>query len=174
MGLVVDFLILVIVGLSAAVGVVTGFVWQVTGFVGLVLGTSAGLLGVGLAGPGLGQALSLRSPGGEIIAFFFFFGLVSLAARITAGVLKPRIDRWQLDKHNRFWGGAAGAVKGLLFAMVAVSVLSGSVSMNTLFQRSLLTKNLAALGRAVMPESLQDVGREPPPEDQLPTPQGSR
>ncbi|MBN1808436.1 MAG: CvpA family protein [Planctomycetes bacterium] len=149
--MVVDILIVVVMVASTAVGAVTGFVWQVTGLVALIVGTFSAWVLSGVLGAPLGRFLDLGEGGGQALAFFLVFGFVSLGLRVVASVAKVRVDKYRLERHNRLWGGVAGAAKGLLISMVVVSVLGVMGQGGDFVGRSFLGRNLAAVGTLLLP-----------------------
>jgi len=155
--MLVDSLIVIVVAASAAVGALTGFVWQATGLIALVAGTFSAWVLSGVFGNVLGRAFSLAEGGGEALAFFLVFGFVSLGLRVAASVAKVCIDRYRLERHNRLWGGIAGAAKGLLVSMVVVSVLAVMGQGGDYVGRSFFGRNLAAVGTLLLPQNARNV-----------------
>jgi uncharacterized membrane protein required for colicin V production len=154
--MLIDLLIVLLVAASSAAGVVTGFVWQVTGLAALIAGTFSAWVLSGVLGGPLGRVLSLAQGGGEALAFFLVFGFVSLGLRVAASMAKQRIDKYHLERHNRLWGGVAGAAKGLLISMVVVSVLSITGQFGEYVGKSFLGRNMAAVGVLLLPRNARD------------------
>lgn len=150
-----DAAIVACVAACAAVGVYTGFAWQFMGFVGTVAGVLAGIAGAWLAGDWLNRLLWLQPPGGEILAFFFLFGAIGVAARVAAGVLRARLGRWQLERQDRLWGALAGAAWGGLAVAVAVTLLASAPTFERLLEQSIVGRNLAAVGTHLLPANMR-------------------
>ncbi len=117
-----DFVLLLILGLSAVGGLAKGFARLVIGFLAAVAGFLCGLWFYGSAGRFLLPYVSHRGVANFIGFFLIFLGVVLLGALV--GKLLGLLLKWAgLSWLDRLMGGVFGLLRGLVFAVALVLAL---------------------------------------------------
>jgi membrane protein required for colicin V production len=117
-----DFVLLLILGLSAVGGIAKGFARLVIGLLATVAGFLCGLWFYGSAAGFILPYVSHKGVANFIGFFLIFLGVVLLGALI--GKLLGLLLKWAgLSWLNRLMGGVFGLLRGLVFAIALVLAL---------------------------------------------------
>lgn len=118
-----DLLLVVIVGYSVISGFMAGFARVGIGFAATILGILFGLWFYRMPGAILQEYL--QSPtAANVLGFFIVFIVFVIAGSVTATVL-ARLFKWVgLSWLDRLLGAGAGFVRGVIFAVAVVTVVT--------------------------------------------------
>ncbi len=100
-------------------GLLKGLVRQAAGWTGLILGHLAGVKFHGF----VQRMLQLDFPKAETVAYLVTFVGVYVAVRLVGSMLERRVRGSKLSGADRFIGGAAGLLKGVLLSILLVFVM---------------------------------------------------
>ena len=158
-GLCVDGVVFAFLILHTYLGWRRGLLWQIAGVASLGLGI---VLGLALA-PNIGVYVQRNVTSdpfrAKLVAFLFIFGLVGFSLRmVTAWIevqsvknlAKDDREKWRIK--NRIWGGAFGALKGMIVAAIAVAACVSFYPKSALWTRSHLAGSLASAGSRLLPD----------------------
>jgi membrane protein required for colicin V production len=152
-----DIMLLVIVILTAIVGIFKGLVRQVIGLVAVIAGLVLASLyyegGAGLFDPFVKNALL-----SNFLGFLFIFVIVLVAGAIL-GHLITKAMKGPLAFANRLFGGVFGAVKGLLICGILVFALFAFQVAKPALETSALAPACLGITRAavnLIPQELRD------------------
>jgi len=118
----VDFLLILVIGLSVLTGFAAGFARVGIGFIATLLGIFFGFWFYGVAGSYFLDYVSSRAIANLIGFFVIFLGIVIIGAIV--GHILARFFKWVgLSWFDRILGGAFGLVRGVVIAAALVTVL---------------------------------------------------
>jgi membrane protein required for colicin V production len=121
-----DFLILVILGLSVGSGIASGFIRVGIGFLAVICGVVFGFWNYGLAAEWVHKYV--KSPAASnLLGFFLIFTAILLLGALISKII-ARIFKWiGLSWLDRLLGGLFGLVRGSLVVVAFVAVLMAFV-----------------------------------------------
>jgi membrane protein required for colicin V production len=117
-----DLLVAIIVGASAAAGFVAGFARVGFGFVAAILGIIFGFWFYGIPAAWVHQYLK-STTAANLIGFFLVFWMFLLAGALLAKICSKLFKWTGLSWLDRLMGGAFGLVRGALMAVTIIAVL---------------------------------------------------
>jgi len=118
----VDFLLILVIGLSVLTGFAAGFARVGIGFAATILGIFFGFWFYGVVGSYFLDYVSSRAIANLVGFFVIFLGIVVIGAIV--GHILARFFKWVgLSWFDRTLGGAFGFVRGVVIAAAMVTVL---------------------------------------------------
>ena len=134
-----DYLILIVLGISAFLGWIRGFVTTILGIVIFGLGILIGLMFKGPVGALILGADPLdTSTWDEIVGFMVVFALVLVIGKILRGFIEHLIDQMNLSGTDRMLGLVFGIFLGGLFVVVLIIFFEPVISETGWFKNSTL------------------------------------
>ena len=152
---ILDVVLLAVLSLFALRGVLRGSLAEVAGLIGL-------LMGIWLAGHYYGQAglwltRYFNSEWVYIVAYVLILCLVMVAISLIARLMHAFLKFAYADWLNHLAGGVVGGVKGLLCAIVIVSLLGLFLADSAMVKQSKMVpvvRSASAYVRGLLPPSL--------------------
>jgi len=117
-----DLLVAIIVGASAAAGFVAGFARVGIGFVATILGIIFGFWFYGIPAAWVHQYLK-SATAANLIGFLLVFWVILMAGALLAKICSKLFKWTGLSWLDRLLGGAFGLVRGALMAIAIIAVL---------------------------------------------------
>ncbi len=156
----VDFLIVGVVFVSAAISWLRGFTKEAISLLSWLLGLAAALRFTDRLAPHLPESLTLSSTR-HMVAFVIIFVAVIVFGGAVSYMVNMKVSNSALSSVNRSLGILFGAVRGLLIACIAVAYLSTTeVTQHVAWQHSVLVKKLDPLIRQIRQAAPQALSSE--------------
>lgn len=138
-----DWIILIVLGMGTIGGFIKGFIRQLASLVGLVAGLLVARALFGVVGERLAVEVGTSATFGQILAFLLIWIIVPLGISLIASILTRIVEMVKLGFVNRWLGAGMGLIKYALLISMFIHLIEFIDTENTLIR--LETKQQSSL-----------------------------